>query len=188
MGPKQANVESKPGESPRTATLPEGQRSAFLDGPDEVTGLRIYTTGRELAIPNVGKTFSIGSAPNCDASIQGDYLSALHCMVERRPGALRVRDHGSRNGTFYGGRRELVFDVRPGETFQCASLRFLVLNDAMREAYPVLVEIMGAADEHGIAGPDVAPSDLVVAATQGANLLLTGEAGCDQDRLDRRSC
>ncbi len=172
--------------SPRTTTLPEGERGAFyMGGPDEVTSLCEYLTGREFVLPREAKTFSLGSTPTCDVSLEEHHLSRLHCTLERRRGALRVRDQGSRNGTYFGGRREEAFEIRPGQTFHCSSLRLLVLDDTMRAAYPVLGEIVGAKDEHGIAGPDVSASDLVVAAAHGANLLITGEPGCDQDRLAR---
>ncbi|MBA3540732.1 MAG: FHA domain-containing protein [Deltaproteobacteria bacterium] len=132
------------------------------------------------------KTFSLGSSQDRDLVIPGEFLSALHCVLERRGPGLRVHDQGSRNGTFFGDRRETVFDLRPGETFTAASIRFLAMNDEMRAAYPTLVDILGGEDEHSLrSAGDVptSPSDLIVAATLGGNLLITGEPGCEQDRL-----
>ncbi len=148
--------------APRTTTLPEWELGAFYTGdPDDVTALCEYLTGRMFVLPSENMTLSLGSGAKCDVSIEGYYLSKLHCTLERRSGALRVQDHGSHNGTYYGGRREAVFEIRPirpGETFQCSSLRFVVLNEAMRAAYPVLTEIVGTKDEHGIAAPTCLPA------------------------------
>ncbi|HEX8113150.1 MAG TPA: FHA domain-containing protein, partial [Kofleriaceae bacterium] len=42
----------------------------------------------------------VGSGANCDLVLDDPYVSATHCILERRiGGALVVRDRRSRNGT-----------------------------------------------------------------------------------------
>lgn len=153
-------------------------RGVWFQGPDLVTALREYNGNAEHALPRERTTFSIGSSPDCDLAISGRYLSALHCVVERRGNRLRVHDQDSRNGTFFAGRREPVFDLGAGETFTAASTTFLTMNDEMRRHRPAFVEIVGA-------DATPSPDDLLVAAVRGTNILITGEPGCDQDRLAR---
>ena len=51
----------------------------------------------------------IGRAPDCDIQLSGDIsfanISRHHCMLDIDPPAVRVRDLGSRNGTFLNGER-----------------------------------------------------------------------------------
>jgi hypothetical protein len=163
---------------PRTATLPEAARGAWFEGPDLVTALRVYNGHAEYALPRDRKSFSIGSDPDCEIAIPGMYLSALHCVVERRGNRLRVHDQDSRNGTFFAGRREPTFDLGAGETFTAAATTFLAMNDEMRQLRPSFLELVGA-------DATPSPDELLVAAVGGTNLLITGEPGCEQDRLAR---
>jgi pSer/pThr/pTyr-binding forkhead associated (FHA) protein len=172
----------------RTRTLPEAARGAYLEGPDVVTMLRVYGTDVEFPLPRDRHTFSLGSAPERDIALPEKYLSALHCVLERRGSTLRVHDQGSHNGTYFDGRRESVFELRPGATFTAASIRFLALNDEMRTAYPVLADILGSEDEHVLRSSgdvDASPSDLIVTATSGSHIVITGDDGSDQLRLAR---
>ncbi len=172
----------------KTRTLPDSQQGAWFEGPDVVTMLRVFGTDREFELPRDKKSFTLGSSPDCDIAIPEKFLSSVHCLIARRGQGLRVHDQGSYNGTFYGGRRESVFDLRPGETFTAASIRFLALNDEMKLAYPVLADLLGSEDEHDLrtsAEFDASPSDVILAATSGTNLIILGERGCEQERLAR---
>jgi hypothetical protein len=162
----------------RTDTLPEHQRGAFFEGNDAITALRVR--GLDVEYPMlVGKTnFSLGSAPECDIAIDSSYLSALHCVLERRGGRVRVHDQDSRNGTFFAGRRETVFDIGPGDSFVTASTTLYALNEEMRLSRPVLAEIIGSSQSQTI-------DDALVAAVRGPHILILGEPGNDQDRLAR---
>lgn len=53
-----------------------------------------------LAIPLSGGTVSVGSA-GCDVNLTDASVSRRHASIELLPGAVRVRDLGSRNGTRY---------------------------------------------------------------------------------------
>lgn len=172
----------------RTRTVPESAKGAFYDGPDVVTSLKLFDAGTMFDLPREKKTFSLGADPDCDVHLPIEGLSRLHCVIERRGQAIRVHDQESKNGTFYNGRKEQTFDVRPGATFTVATTRLLAMNDVMWAAYPTLADIVGSEDEHSereSRGGNVSASELVVLATSGGHLLITGPVGCDQLRLAR---
>lgn len=172
----------------KTRTLPDAQKGPWFEGVDAVTALRVYGTDRQFDLPRDRKVFSLGSAPDSDIAIPETFLSRLHCVFERKHDALRVHDQGSHNGTYFAGRRESVFDLRPGATFTAGAIRFLAMNDEMTTAYPVLSEILGSEDERAIrtsTDVDWSPSDVIVTATSGTNIIVTGERGCEQERLAR---
>ncbi|MDQ7029265.1 MAG: FHA domain-containing protein [Ardenticatenia bacterium] len=52
-----------------------------------------------------GRTFLIGRAPECDLRLVDAYASRHHCLLEQAGDEWRVRDLGSRNGTWVGERR-----------------------------------------------------------------------------------
>jgi hypothetical protein len=162
----------------RTKPLDEAQRGPWFDGPDVVTALRVYDGDIEYELPRKG-TFTLGASRTCDLAVPGRGLSATHCLLERKGSRLRLYDEHSTNGTFFGGRRIDVIDLNPGDTFTADPVTFLCMNDAMRAQRPIIADILGT---------NFAPSPdkIVVDAVKGSNnLLLTGETGCDLDRLAR---
>jgi pSer/pThr/pTyr-binding forkhead associated (FHA) protein len=163
---------------PRTITVPEEERPPALEGPDLVTGVREY--GRPLEHPLLVKqaTFTIGSSPSCDVPIASEYVSSLHCVLERRGQRLRVHDQTSRNGTFFRGRRESTFDIVPGDMFMLATTAVLALNDHMRLARPVLAQVLGY-DHHAVV------DDVLMASVEEGPLLVVGPKGAGQLRLVR---
>lgn len=65
--------------------------------------------------------YVIGRDPNCDIVLQEDAVSRQHAILERSGDVWRIRDLGSRNGTFLNGRpvKDSVA-VSPGDTVACA--------------------------------------------------------------------
>ncbi len=158
--------------------MPEAQRPPTLEGPDLVTAIREY--GRAVEYPLLVKqpTFTIGSSPSCDLPIASDYLSSLHCVLERRGQRLRAHDQSSRNGTFFRGRRETIFDIVPGDLFMLATTTLLAVNDHMRLARLALAQVLGY-DAHA------AVDDALVASMDDGPLLVVGPKGAGQLRLVR---
>lgn len=185
MSRRESGRESTETPPVRTRTLPEAMTGAFYEGPDIVTSLELYAAGTFFDLPRDKKTFTLGSAASSDIRLPNEGISKLHCLIERRGQTLRVHDQDSKNGTFFNGRRETTFDLRPGATFTVGATRLLALNDGMRSAYPTLAEIAGAGDEPSRRGDSTTASELIALATSRVHLLVTGEAGCDQDRLAR---
>jgi Inner membrane component of T3SS, cytoplasmic domain len=170
----------------KTRTLPEGLRGAEFDGPDIPTAIQVYDTEVIFDLPRDQRAFRAGSAPDNDLAIRDDYVSGSHCLIERRGQALRIHDLQTHNGTYFDGRRVEMFDARPGDTFVAGRVRLLILNDEMRAAFPILTDILGSPDAATLRASSPQSSsacDLIVAAKEGANILIMGESGCDQDRL-----
>lgn len=177
-----------PGAAPKTKTLPEEMRVPHLDSPDVVTGLRVFGTGIEFALAREQKLFTLGSSSESDIALPAGYLSQRHCTLERRSNVLRVTDQDSYNGTFFEGRREASFELRPGSTFIAGPFTFLAVNDEMRRAYPTLAGILGPEDDQSLqpsTTTDATPSAMIVLATAGRHALIISEPGCDQARLAR---
>ena len=161
---------------PQTDPLREPQE-AWIEGPDNVTGLRVFDGEREYPLP-LKTTFTLGASRSCDLSIPEHGLSALHCAFVRKEGRLRVIDQHSTNGMYANGRRVDMIDIYPGDTFTAAPLTFIALNDEMSKQRPVIMDILGSSTP--------TPDRLMVEAVKSSHpLLFTGEAGCDLDRLAR---
>jgi pSer/pThr/pTyr-binding forkhead associated (FHA) protein len=79
----------------------------------EMRGGRLQGVKYVLDAPAVCK---VGRAEECELRMPGgwEYLdvSRRHCLVEVRPSGVRVRDLGSRNGTFVNGTGVGKRDVR----------------------------------------------------------------------------
>lgn len=167
----------------KTRTLPESKREVYYEGPDVVTMLHVLDRGMELPVAAATKRFTLGSAPDCDLIVPDPSLSKLHCLLERRGTALRVTDQGSYNGTYFGGRRETTFDIRPGNMFSAAGTRFLALNEEMHRAYPQLVDIVAGENDGDVRPGSFTAHSVITAAVNGGHLLITAEPGCDQGVL-----
>ena len=65
-------------------------------------------SGKQIVLAKPG-TFLVGRAEDCDIRIPNDFeyrtVSRHHCLVVVKPEEIRVRDLGSRNGTFVNGIR-----------------------------------------------------------------------------------
>ena len=162
----------------QTKPLDDAQRGAWFEGPDVVTALRMYDGDIEYELPRKS-TFTLGASRNCDIPVPGWDLSATHCLFERRGNRLRVHDQHTTNGTFCGGRRADVIDLYPGDTFTPAPVTFLAMNDEMRAHRPIIADIIGT-------GSTPSPDRVLVDTVKlSSHLLITGEPGCDLDRLAR---
>jgi hypothetical protein len=153
---------------------------AWDGGPDPTIAICEYNVEGDWELHRDLAEIGIGGSSESTISIPGRGLSARHCLLERRKHRLLLRDLDSSHGTFVGGRRlEGQTDLTPGDTFTARPMTFVALNHEMRQHRPTLFEILGPRAPR--------PPDwvMVQAATDSGPLLLTGEAGCDLDRLAR---
>jgi FHA domain len=165
----------------RTDPLAEAQRGAWFESTDAITGLREYdgADSPELVLPREVQRATIGASRSCDISLSGRGLSATHCLVERRGDRLRLLDQHSTNGMYFHDRRVHDISIAPGDVFTLVPVTLFALNDEMREHRPTIVDVIGS-------GLVPSPDKLLIEAARGSsNLILTGEADCDQDRLAR---
>jgi pSer/pThr/pTyr-binding forkhead associated (FHA) protein len=79
------------------------------------------------------KTFSlpssvtvIGRRSNCDLHVPLTAVSRKHCQLHRDKGVFKIRDLGSRNGTYLNGKRIEESAVRAGDRIKVGPLTFVL--------------------------------------------------------------
>ena len=162
----------------RTPPLPDDRFVGCDAGPDPTVAIGENNVEGDWEL-RLGE-ISIGGSRQCTISIPDRGMSARHCLLDRRARArkLLLYDLDSSHGTFFREQKlEGSVELRPGDMFTAPPVTFVCLSEAMRQHRPTVFEILGS---------DAArPPDWVVvqAATGSGPMLLTGEAGCDLDRL-----
>jgi len=82
--------------------------------------------GREFSA-EVGATLTVGREAPCEVRVRGDSsLSNPHFAIEVSPGSLRLRDLGSRFGTYRNGERVDTCDLADGDTLRAGKTQFRV--------------------------------------------------------------
>ena len=164
-----------------TTTLPEEQRGGVDNGPGVVKALLRY--GTDTRHPLSTRT-TIGSAADCDIVITDPGISKHHCRLDHKRGRLRVTDE-SKNGTYFEGERDKSFILKAGKMFAVGpnACQFLALDDEMCTHYPELTEILGLQQEHSVRSETPSPADMILAARNGAPLLIESQPHCEQHRL-----
>ena len=71
----------------------------------------------------------IGRRQECDLCIPLMIVSRRHCQLDQDRGHLKIRDLGSRNGTFINGQRVDQAVLNPGDKVQVGPLTFGVQID-----------------------------------------------------------
>lgn len=177
----------EPAAAPRTKTLPESERGAWWTGPDTVTALAVDGEESVYELPHNKSTISVGSAADQDVVLMSRFVSRQHCVIERRGLKAFVRDLGSRNGTVIGDRVETEFEIRPGERFVVGGVRLVALNESQRAQLPIVAQIVCREAERVEKGGKERPGplDVLAIAMSTEHVLITGESGCDHDRLAR---
>ena len=169
-----------------TKTAPELLQGGTREDPKVVTALLLYDTSTVHELAATRTTFTVGAAPDRDIAIHSPFVSARHCRLDRKLLGLRVKDQGSRNGTYFEGEGGMkAFYLRPGKTFVVGALphRLLALNDDMRGYYPELLDILGAPEAHVLRGETPSPGDMILAAVNNGHILITSEPHREQARL-----
>jgi transcriptional regulator with GAF, ATPase, and Fis domain len=141
-----------------------------------------------LSGPDAGRRFDIedrarvGARPLADIVLADARVSGLHCELTVGSDAIRVRDLGSKNGTFVGTVRILDALLAPGDVVTVGETR-LQLTPAGTRAVP----LHDADDFHGLVGQSAAIRALTarLAALAGADttVLVQGETGTGKERV-----
>lgn len=155
-------------------TEPLGVRSAERASLTLVVG-----NGSAARRVPVDRDLVVGSSSRCDVVIEDRAVSAVHCRLERHMGTLRVRDLGSRNGTWVGGCAVLQTELAAGVTVRIGRTDLHVVprgrcGDARREGMIAvsasMLSVLGEVERYArLTWP----------------LLITGESGAGKEGIAR---
>jgi pSer/pThr/pTyr-binding forkhead associated (FHA) protein len=71
----------------------------------------------------------IGRRSNCDLHIPITSVSRRHCQLNQDQGVLKIRDLGSRNGTYVNGKRVEETVIKAGDQMKVGPLTFVFQID-----------------------------------------------------------
>ncbi len=146
-----------------------------------VVALRSTHDGTEYPLAPDARRWVVGSAESCDIAIADPFVSALHCVIERRPGGvLLVRDRPSRNGTMIDGNVVEAAELRVG-SFLCVGHTTLVAVASANGPQTSAISMLRGRDPGLRATIDQA----IKAAQSDCNVLVVGETGTGKDLLAR---
>jgi transcriptional regulator with GAF, ATPase, and Fis domain len=138
--------------------------------------------------PDSGKRFDVeqscrvGARPLADVVLTDARVSGLHCEISIGE-VLRVRDLGSKNGTFVGGVRILDALISPGDVVTVGETRIQLTPLSGTKSLPLL----DADDFHGIVGQSPAiralTARLAALAAGDSTVLVQGETGTGKERV-----
>lgn len=93
--------------------------------------------GSQKVFPLPSNAAVIGRRHNCDLCIPLMSVSRRHCQLNRDNATLKIRDLGSRNGTYINGERINEVTVQPGDYVKVGPLTFLLQIDGQpKEVVP----------------------------------------------------
>jgi DNA-binding NtrC family response regulator len=145
-----------------------------------VVGLRAKN-GHEYALAASPQRWVVGSGASCDLVLDDPYVSAMHCILERRPaGSLVVRDKKSRNGTLIDGNPIEAAELQVGSRLAIGRTT-LVAVAAPGASAPSAICALRGRDPTFRATVEQA----VKAAQTDCNVLIIGETGTGKDLLAR---
>ena len=171
--------------------MEEVTRTALLDDGDTVLTLHkfvleVTSPNEEPAVVQFGQRLvTIGNNPDVDLPLQDPQISRHHCHIEVDQDGYRLRDLGSKNGTFIAGVRVNDAFLTTGSEWRLGQHRLVFRTT------PETVEIRfsGCNQFHGMIGNSLAMREVFgvlsrVAPTH-ATVLLEGESGTGKELAAR---
>jgi hypothetical protein len=128
-GPRAGESSSSWGESssaPTAAAIPQMTLSGRPASVGELQVLSGNCSGQRIRLDF--HRFVVGAERDCDLRPASPLLSRHHCVFKKDEYSLRIRDLGSKNGTFVNGRRissEAI--LKPGDEVKIGDVKFHVL-------------------------------------------------------------
>lgn len=89
-------------------------------------------TRKDFSLPSTVTV--VGRRQDCDLCVPLMVISRRHCELNMDQGQLKVRDLGSRNGTFLNDRKIEEETVNPGDKLQIGPLCFIAQIEGKPEA------------------------------------------------------
>jgi len=93
---------------------------------------------REIPLPEFPTR--LGRSAEADICIEDRWVSREHCEIDRVDRVLRVRDLGSKHGTFVNGRAVTASELKPGDQLSIGLSIFLVQYEGETAATEVTRE------------------------------------------------
>jgi pSer/pThr/pTyr-binding forkhead associated (FHA) protein len=91
--------------------------------------------GNKRVFPLPSSVTVIGRRKNCDLRIPLESVSRRHCQFNIDDKTLKLRDLGSRNGTFLNGKRIEEQVLKPGDSIKIGPLLFAMQIDGQPEKF-----------------------------------------------------
>ncbi|UCE99060.1 MAG: FHA domain-containing protein [Planctomycetota bacterium] len=85
--------------------------------------------GSHKIIPLPSSATIIGRRRSCDLHIPLASVSRRHCQLNHDNGVWRIRDVGSRNGTYLNGKRVEEAEIKAGDSVRIGPLAFVFQVD-----------------------------------------------------------
>jgi len=89
--------------------------------------------GTRKSFPLPSTVTVIGRRQDCDLCIPLMLVSRKHCEINQDQHVLKLRDLGSRNGTYINGKRVDEVDIKPGDYIQIGPVTFGLQIDGQPE-------------------------------------------------------
>lgn len=103
----------------------------------------------------------LGRSESCDVVINDDGVSAVHAVLEITASGARIYDMNSTNGTWYAGKKIVVQDLQPGDSFSVGGAELIFLAYTPDAELPPVLEtlepIKGEASTSNTKRPPVSP-------------------------------
>jgi pSer/pThr/pTyr-binding forkhead associated (FHA) protein len=92
----------------------------------DVNLVLLKTNGSQKAFSLSSGVTVIGRRHDCDLRIPLMAVSRKHCQLNRDEGVLKIRDLGSRNGTYLNGKRIDEAVIHAGDYIEVGPLKFVL--------------------------------------------------------------
>ncbi len=84
----------------------------------------------------------VGRAESCDIILDYDSVSAVHAVIEVHANSAKIYDMNSTNGTWVGGKRVIVSDLNPGDSFSLADIDLSFLAYRSEDTLPPVLDTL----------------------------------------------
>jgi DNA-binding NtrC family response regulator len=170
-----------------SSALPSAVSNTLEIAPDEGSASWMVEVQDESGARRLGLSDGptvVGSSSSADAVVQDPTVSSRHCVLTPGPGAVKIEDLGSKNGTYVGGARVREAWGMAGTVVTVGRSSLVVMPAEPERADEALGDPLP-----GIAGTSIAMRRLATQvrrlARHGLPVLVSGESGTGKELIAR---